>query len=54
MSYALHFSSYSDDPTIVRLSDTAFIPAHEGNKDYQEYLEWVAEGNVAEEWQEGF
>ena len=25
-----------------------FIPLDEANKDYQEYLEWVAEGNIAE------
>mgnify|MGYP003142517982 CR=1 FL=1 len=24
------------------------IPVAEGNTDYQEYLEWVAEGNTAE------
>lgn len=28
------------------------IPMNEANKDYQEYLEWVAEGNEAEEWTE--
>jgi hypothetical protein len=26
------------------------IPNAEDNKDYQEYLKWVAEGNEAEEW----
>ena len=25
-----------------------FIPFDEGNTDYKEYLEWVAEGNTAE------
>ncbi len=25
-----------------------FIPINEENADYQEYLEWVAEGNTAE------
>ena len=39
----------SDTPNgILRLSDEAYIPIAEGNTDYQEYLEWVAEGNTAE------
>tara|TARA_Y100001951_G_scaffold102500_1_gene109277 strand:- start:60 stop:230 length:171 start_codon:yes stop_codon:yes gene_type:complete len=35
--------------TILRKEDNAFIPFDEANTDYQEYLEWVAEGNTAEE-----
>ena len=27
----------------------AFIPMSEDNTDYQEYLEWVSEGNTPEE-----
>lgn len=34
---------------VLRKEDNAFIPFSEGNKDYQEYLKWVAEGNTAEE-----
>jgi hypothetical protein len=30
---------------IQRLSDTAFIPMVEDNKDYQAYLKWLEEGN---------
>ncbi len=32
--------------SITRLLDNASIPIAEGNRDYQEYLEWIAEGNV--------
>ncbi len=34
--------------TVLRLSDNAFIPFDPGNRDYQEYLSWVAEGNQAD------
>jgi len=34
---------------ILRLSDNAYIPKNEANTDYQEYLEWIAEGNTPEE-----
>ena len=34
---------------ILRKEDNAFIPFDEANRDYQEYLAWVAEGNTAEE-----
>ena len=34
---------------IKRLEDNSFVPTDPANKDYQEYLEWVAEGNQPEE-----
>jgi hypothetical protein len=34
---------------ILRISDNAIIPKDEANTDYQEYLEWIAEGNTPEE-----
>ena len=32
--------------SVTRLSDKAWIPFDEGNTDYQEYLEWLEEGNT--------
>ena len=35
--------------SIQRISDNAVIPFDPANTDYQEYLEWVVEGNTPEE-----
>jgi hypothetical protein len=34
--------------SIIRLSDNASIPADPANRDYAEYLEWLAKGNAPE------
>ena len=34
--------------TILRLSDSASIPADEANTDYAAYLQWLSEGNTPE------
>jgi hypothetical protein len=34
---------------IKRTTDNSFIPFDPANKDYQEYLEWVEQGNKPEE-----
>ena len=35
---------------LIRTLDGATIPFDKGNVDYQNYLAWVAEGNIATEW----
>jgi hypothetical protein len=57
MEYKLIRSALSDEiiqvHKIVEIEDgvsiTMSIPLVEANKDYQEYLEWLAEGNTPEE-----
>ena len=50
MTYKLSGKDFNNQDLkyIIRKSDGAFIPMDEANTDYQEYLEWVAEGNTAE------
>ena len=36
------------ETSIIRKEDGACIPIDKENRDYQEYIEWVAEGNTAE------
>jgi hypothetical protein len=43
MTYQLTTST-----SIIRLSDGAFIPNDPGNRDYREYLDWLAAGNTPE------
>lgn len=35
---------------VVRMSDLAVIPKDDTTGAYQEYLDWVAEGNIPEVW----
>lgn len=38
----------TESNSIQRLADNAFIPQDERNRDYQDYLTWLAEGNTPE------
>ena len=52
VSYQLHNNIEGQLVCIIRTSSEdnlqISIPISEGNRDYQEYLKWVAEGNTAE------
>lgn len=37
-----------DNNSIIRLTDGAHIPMAPGNRDYNEYQEWLAAGNTPE------
>lgn len=38
----------TNETTIIRLADNAWIPNDPDNMDYREYLKWLAEGNQPE------
>ena len=52
MNYKLIKDSITNEISTIKLSNSdgtnSFIPFDEENTDYQEYLAWVAEGNIAE------
>ena len=52
VSYQVHNNIAGELVCIIRTSSEDnmqySIPISEGNRDYQEYLAWVAEGNTAE------
>jgi len=48
--YYLITPPYQTTAAIVKMPEWTFISQSENNPDYQAYLAWVAEGNVAEEW----
>ena len=52
MNYQLANPPNGGDPIVIKkINDDGsiiWLPYDEGNRDYQEYLEWVAEGNTPE------
>ena len=46
--YKLTLNLSGENNSVLRLSDGASIPFDPANTDYQEYLEWLAEGNTPE------
>jgi hypothetical protein len=36
----------NDSDHVIRTSDGAFIPDHEGNSDWQDYQDWLDQGGV--------
>lgn len=34
--------------SVIRLADGAYIPFADGNRDYEEYKQWLSEGNTPE------
>jgi hypothetical protein len=44
--YKLLKTNVGETGTVLRLTDSASIPFDPDNRDYQKYLEWLAEGNT--------
>ena len=44
--YKLMVNNLGEPACIFRVHDNTSIPYCEDNTDYQEYLEWLAEGNT--------
>ena len=41
-----HLQEPNNNFSIQRVSDGAYIPKDNANRDYQEYLKWLEEGNT--------
>ncbi|WP_156545882.1 hypothetical protein [Cupriavidus sp. D384] len=44
--YQLNKNLKGEVSCVIRISDGAAIPFDEDNRDYSEYLEWIAAGNT--------
>ena len=46
--YKLSLLENGKQTSVIRTTDTAIIPVDEANRDYQEYLQFLADGGVPE------
>jgi len=46
--YKLHKNFLEEINMVVKVDSNTYIPFDPANTDYQEYLEWLAEGNTPE------
>jgi len=51
--YKIYKREFLDDLIVLVGDNPTFIPPIESNPEYQKYLAWVADGNVAELWDPG-
>jgi hypothetical protein len=51
ITYKLFNNEFGQLINVIKIKDNnkSYIPLDEANTDYQEYLEWIAEGNTPEE-----
>jgi hypothetical protein len=48
--YKVFTDKLTNQETAIVKDNGFWVPMDEGNSDYQEYLKWVEQGNVAEPW----
>ena len=51
MTYQIKTATEFTDGFVIDVNNSLWIPMDEENRNYQQYLAWLEEGNVPEEWQ---
>jgi hypothetical protein len=46
--YKLFRDNFSGNEAIIDIEHNLYIPINPDNRDYQQYLKWLAEGNTPE------
>jgi hypothetical protein len=46
----VNYSEELGGGSVIKRSDGLWVPMDDDNTDYQQYLAWLEEGNVPEEW----